>query len=220
VKLVRQYSSRKPSGAQAQGISLLTQKSGTYQMLGIACSTGGPAALVQLLGGLGMDFPLPILLVQHMAASFLMEFATWLESVCPFSVVVVQGGEIPAPQTVYLAPVDQHLRLADGRLHLDSTEPVCAQRPSGTVLLQSMARGLGVNALGVLLTGMGEDGAAGLYEIRRAGGYTIAQDESTCAIYGMPAAAVAMGAVCESLPLHAIAPRVLDLTSARNGRDD
>ena len=78
-----------------------------------------------------------------------------------------------------------------------------------------MARSLGGNALGILLTGMGEDGAAGLSEIRQAGGYTVAEDESTAVVYGMPAAAVRMGAVCESLPLPAIAPRLLELVSAR-----
>jgi two-component system chemotaxis response regulator CheB len=213
VRLVRQYSSRKPRTAHLPLPSSIPP-GGVYQILGIACSTGGPAALVQLLGGLGEAFPLPILLVQHMTASFLPDFATWLQSVCPFSVVIVQGGEIPAVRTVYLAPAERHLCFVNGRLRLDSTEPVCSQRPSGTVLLQSMARDLGVRALGVLLTGMGEDGAAGLDAIRRAGGYTIAQDEASCAVYGMPAAAVALGAVCESLPLTAIAPRVLDLAWA------
>jgi len=219
VKLVRQYSSRKPRGTQPLDSPIMVRSPGIYQILGIACSTGGPAALVQLLGGLGSDFPLPILLVQHMTASFLLEFASWLEGVCPFSVVVVSGGEIPAVQTIYMAPVEQHLRFSNGRLCLDSADPVCSQRPSGTVLLQSLARSLGVKALGVLLTGMGEDGAAGLYEIRRAGGYTIAQDEATCAVYGMPAAAMALGAVCESLPLEAIAPRLLDLAWAGNGKE-
>jgi len=114
-----------------------------------------------------------------------------------------------------MAPAERHLQLRGGRLHLDTGVPVGFQRPSGTVLFQSMARDLGVGALGVLLTGMGDDGAAGLLAVRRAGGYTIAEDESTAVVYGMPAAAVRMGAVCESLPLQSIAPRVLDLLACR-----
>lgn len=210
VKLVRQHAARR----HGSGWACVARHRGAYSMLGIVCSTGGPAALVPLLRVLGPDFPLPILMVQHITASFLPGFASWLAGVCPFSVVVVKGGEIPALHTVYLAPPDRHLLLKSGRLYLDSGELECGQRPSGTVLFQSMARRLGGSALGVLLTGMGEDGATGLLEIREAGGYTIAEDQSTAVVYGMPAAAVRLGAVCESLPLHAIAPKVLDLVAA------
>ncbi len=114
-----------------------------------------------------------------------------------------------------MAPAEHHLRIEGGRLLLDAGALVSFQRPSGTVLFQSMAQDLGANALGVLLTGMGDDGAAGLLAIRRSGGYTIAEDESTAVVYGMPAAAVRLGAVCESLPLLAIAGRVLDLVSCK-----
>ena len=98
---------------------------------------------------------------------------------------------------------------------MDSGDPVSFQRPSGTVLFKSMARDLGSGGMGVLLTGMGDDGAAGLLAVRRAGGYTIAEDETTAVVYGMPAVAVRMGAVCESLPLTAIASRVLDLVTCK-----
>jgi two-component system chemotaxis response regulator CheB len=189
-------------------------KPGLFKMLGITSSTGGPQALVQLLSGLGPAFPLPILLVQHMTAGFIQGFATWLESVCPFRATVVNDGCIPVAGTVHMAPADRHLRLDSGRLRLDAGDPVSFQRPSGTVLFQSMAGDLGQDALGVLLTGMGEDGAAGLLSIRRAGGYTIAEDQSTAVVYGMPAAAVRINAVCESLPLPAIVARVLELVPA------
>lgn len=184
------------------------------RMIGVVTSTGGPTALVQLLGGMGPDFPLPILLIQHITASFLKGFVAWLDSVCPFSVVVAKDGEVPAPGRVYMAPPDRHLRVEAGSLRVDEGDPVSAQRPSGTVLFQSMARSLASQAIGVLLTGMGEDGAAGLWEIRKAGGYTMAEDESTAVVYGMPAEAVRLGGVCESLPVHAIAPRLLELISA------
>jgi two-component system chemotaxis response regulator CheB len=214
VKLVRQHlrrrtrvrSSQRPPGGP-----------GSYSMLGIVCSTGGPSALVQLLNALGPGFPLPILLVQHMTSGFLTGFASWLEEVCPFAVVVANGTQTPTAGVIHIAPTERHLRLGTGHLWVDQTEPVCGQRPSGTVLFESMAQSLGKAALGVLLTGMGEDGATGLGEIRRAGGYTLAEDASTAAVYGMPGAAVRIGAVCESLPLPAIAPRVLELVSSRAG---
>ncbi len=210
VRLVRRHISHDTLPGPPQGRPRL-HLAGAYPLLGIVCSTGGPAALAQLLTALGPAFPLPIVLVQHMPASYLAGFASWLESICPFSSVVVNNGEIPAPGTVHMAPAERHLRLDSGRLWLDSADPVCSQRPSGTVLFQSMAQSLGRHALGLLLTGMGEDGAKGLCEIRQAGGYTIAEHESTAVVYGMPAAAVRLGAVCESLPLPAIARRVLEL---------
>jgi two-component system chemotaxis response regulator CheB len=185
---------------------------GDYRMMGIVCSTGGPGALVKLLSGLGTGFPLPIALVQHITGSFLRSFASWLESASPFPVTIVGDRMGPLPGRVYLAPPDRHLRVDRGNLLSDGGDPVCGQRPSGTVLFESMATSLGASALGILLTGMGEDGAEGLLEIRNRGGHTIAEHESTAVVYGMPCEAVRLGAVCESLPLPAIAPRILDLT--------
>jgi two-component system chemotaxis response regulator CheB len=193
----------------------IVRRPGCHQMLGIATSTGGPNAVVQILCGLGAEFPLPILLVQHITESFLEGFAAWLESATPFSVVLVRDRVVPAAGTVYLATRDRHLRLDWGVLRADSGDPVCAQRPSGNVLFESMAKSLGKFALGVLLTGMGQDGAAGLLELRNRGGYTIAEHESTAVVYSMPAEAVRLGAVCESLPLPAIAPRILELALAK-----
>jgi two-component system chemotaxis response regulator CheB len=171
--------------------------------------------LIQLLNGLGADFPLPILLVQHITSSFLEGFAAWLDGVCPFSVEIATDRQIPARGKVYLAPRDRHLRIEKGYLNIDSGDPVCAQRPSGTVLFQSMASAFGPQALGVLLTGMGDDGAEGLLELRKSGGYTIAEDESTAVVYGMPAEALRRGAVLDSLPLPAIALRILELMASR-----
>jgi two-component system chemotaxis response regulator CheB len=186
-----------------------------YRALGIVSSTGGPNALTQLLGGLGTEFPLPILVVQHIASSFLEGFAAWLESVCPFSVEIVRDRSLAIAGKVYLAAQDHHLRAENGFIRLDRAPPVCAQRPSGTVLFDSMAAAFGGQALGVLLTGMGEDGAEGLLRLRRSGGFTIAEDESTAVVYGMPAEAVRLGGVSESLPLSAIAPRILELVLPR-----
>ena len=211
VKVIRRRGNPKPARHTLAPAPALP---GDYRMLGVVCSTGGPSALVQVLGGLGANFPLPIALVQHITSSFLEGFASWLESVCPFSVAIVKDRMVPAPGTVYLSARDRHLRAVGGYLQVDAGDLVCAQRPSGTVLFESMADTFGSHALGVLLTGMGEDGARGMLRLRTRGGYTIAEDESTAVVYGMPAAAVSLGGVCESLPLPAIAPRLRDLTLA------
>ena len=181
-----------------------------YAMLGIVASTGGPNAVVQVLGGLGREFPLPIVLVQHITASFLESFVTWLSGVCPFKAVIAKHNDVPEPGKVYVAAADRHLHVDGGCLKLDASAPVSFQRPSGTVLFESMARSLGPRALGVLLTGMGDDGARGLLAMREAGGFTIAEDESTAVVYGMPAEAVRLNAVCELQPLPLIAPMVLE----------
>jgi two-component system chemotaxis response regulator CheB len=213
VKVVRQRFQRESPVHPA--LKTPASGSGVYRVLGVAASTGGPNALLELLGGLGRDFPLPILVVQHITPSFLKGFACWLASVCPFPVELVERTCSPEAGRVYLATADRHLRADRRHIWVDGGDPVCAQRPSATVLFQSMARNLGGESMGVLLTGMGEDGAEGLLHLRKAGGYTIAEDESTAVVYGMPAAAASLGAACESLPLPAIAPRILELALAR-----
>lgn len=207
VKVVR----RRSGPARIQRQAHLTGRPDAYQVLGIVSSTGGPNALVGLLGGLGKDFPLPIILVQHITDNFLEGFASWLGSVCPFPFVIVRDRAVIVPGTIFLAPPGHHLRTEHGYLQTDKGDPICSQRPSGNALFESMAVTFGVRAIGVILTGMGEDGAAGLLQIRKKGGHTIAEDESTAIVYGMPAEAVRLGAVCESLPLPEIAPRILDL---------
>jgi two-component system chemotaxis response regulator CheB len=141
----------------------------------------------------------------------------WLNGVCPQKVCVAEYGAVPQPRTVYVAPPDQHLEFGPERFRLDESSPVKLQRPSGTKLFASLATHLGSRAIGVLLTGMGDDGADGLVALRNAGGYTIAEDASTCVVYGMPAAAVERGGVNESLPLTAIAPRLLALCAREEG---
>ena len=187
-----------------------------YSVLGVVGSTGAPRALPLLLNALGADFPLPILMVQHITASFLEPFAAWLEGICPFPVEIVHGQLAVSSGRIYLAAADHHLRALQGGVGVDRSDPVCAQRPSGTTLFQSMGDIYGARAVGVLLTGMGEDGAEGMLHLRSRGGYTVAEDASTAVVYGMPAAAVRLGAVSESLPLHAIAPRLLELVQSRS----
>lgn len=187
----------------------------TYRVLGIAASTGGPGALMQLLTSLGGNFPLPVVVVQHMTPAFLNGFAEWLASVIPLSVSVVNAPTPLAPGNVYLADCnDRHLVVRGAMAHPDSSEPIGVHRPSANVLFSSMAQSLGSATIGVLLTGMGEDGAVGLGELKRAGSWAIAEHESTATVYGMPAAAVRLGAVHETLPLPDIGPRIVDLVGA------
>jgi two-component system chemotaxis response regulator CheB len=217
VKVVRHRISRDGSGFPQRNKAALIDRPATpvaaarFRMVGIVASTGGPSALQTVLGGLDPGFTLPVALVQHMSEGFLGGFVSWLSSVCPFRVAIAEEGERPIPRTVYVAPADRHLRLDRDRWRLDANEPVNSQRPSGTILFRSLAKSLGPSALGVLLTGMGEDGALGLKELYDVGGYTIAEDASTAVVYGMPGAAVRLGAVRESLPLDHIGRRLEQL---------
>ncbi len=183
-------------------------------IVGIAASTGGPPALAAVLGPLSANFPAPILLVQHMGAPFMEGFASWLSDQTDLRVKLAESREIPLPGVVYVAPGDRHLELAPGNfLRLTTEPPLASQRPAATYLFQSLARVAGPKAVGVLLTGMGEDGARGLVEMKEAGAFTIAEDETSSVVYGMPAAAVRMGGVSLSLPQDMIASRLTQLTA-------
>jgi two-component system chemotaxis response regulator CheB len=213
VRVVRQGINRGLSFGTAEPVVRPRRPANGYAMVGIVSSTGGPQALTQVLGGMGPAFPVPVLLVQHITASFLEGFVSWLAGVTPFAVKIAAAGEIPAPATVYVPPVERHLLIRDGRLALSDEPAVQSQRPSGSVLLSSMARDLGRRSVGVILTGMGSDGAEGMAAMHRADAYTIAEDESTCIVYGMPAAAAKLGAVREMLPLPDIGPRLVSLVT-------
>jgi len=218
VSVIRQRGKRVPSlapmaadgGQTAPAISPV----GGYLALGIVASTGGPNAVTTILQALGADYPLPILLVQHITPSFLDGFVNWLRGVCPFKVAIAQQEQAIAPGSVYVPPMERHLELVGRRLRIGEGPPESGQKPSGTVLLRSMARSLGSRALGVLLTGMGEDGAEGLKAIYDSGGHTIAEDQTTAVVYGMPAAAVRLHAVREQLPLHRIGGRLREIAQA------
>lgn len=183
-----------------------------FMALGIVASTGGPSAIVQVLNGLGASFPLPILLVQHITPSFHAGFVDWLNGVVPFTVVIAQNGDLPSQGSVYVAPADRHLCVVGNRLQCIAAPQVAGQRPSGTVLLDTMGKSYGDRAIGVVLTGMGADGAEGLKVIHDRGGYTIAEDESTAVVFGMPGAAIKLGGVEVKLPIHHVAGHLLELT--------
>jgi len=181
----------------------------------IGASTGGTEALKVVLQGFPADMP-PVLIVQHMPEMFTGTFAKRLDSVCALHVKEAEDGERLQRGTAYIAPGPSPLsvRSRGGQMVcvLERGEPVNRHRPSVDVLFRSAALEFGSRAVGVLLTGMGKDGADGLLQMRRAGAWTIAQDEGSCVVYGMPREAVALGAVHEVLPLDQIASHVIRQT--------
>ncbi|MBI2381810.1 MAG: chemotaxis response regulator protein-glutamate methylesterase [Gammaproteobacteria bacterium] len=193
---------------------------GTEKVLMIAASTGGTEAIREVLQGLPPDAP-GILIAQHMPPGFTRSFAQRMDRLTGLTVREAQGGERLLPGHVYIAPGDAHLCLARSGANyvteLSQAPPVNRHRPSCDVLFDSAARTAGANAFGLILTGMGKDGAAGLLAMRQAGAWTLAQDEASCVVYGMPKEAAQIGAACDIAPLEQIAERLLAQWQ-KNGR--
>jgi len=183
-------------------------------VVGLVASTGGPPALAHVLGALPRELPIPLLLAQHIASGFTSGLVRWFGSVCTLRVVVAQEGELPAAGRVYLAPDGCDLEL-DREGHMHTPRSIGLHCPSGNKLLVSLARAYGSRAAGFVLTGMGDDGAQGLLELKRAGGATYAQDEQSSVVFGMPQAAHACGASRGLLPLESIGPAILELCKER-----
>lgn len=180
------------------------------RMVVIGASTGGPQALKEILEHLPVSFPLPVVCVQHIGGSFLSGMVAWLAETSPLSVRKAIHGERPEAGTAYFAPEDVHLELDGGGRFVFSLAPPCdGHRPSVTVSMRAAARCFGSGTVGVLLTGMGQDGADGMVSIAAMGGITIAQDEASSIVYGMPKEAVARGAAGHVLPLEQIAPALI-----------
>jgi two-component system chemotaxis response regulator CheB len=178
----------------------------------VGASLGGPRALATLLRGVPPEFPAPIVVVQHIADGFTEGLAGWLAQESRLSVREARDGEPLVPGRVVLAPSGRHLVVGDGYVRLSDGPPVDTFKPSVTPLFLSAARHYGRRCCGVLLTGMGRDGAEGLKAIRDAGGPTIAQDEATSAVFGMPKAAIDLGAVDRVLAIDDIARVLGELT--------
>lgn len=186
-------------------------------VVAIAASTGGPAALATVLGDLPADIPVPILVVQHISEGFDSGFARWLDTMTPLKVMLAQPRHFLRPGQVVVAPNGRHLGVSRNlQVILDNSPPMGGHRPSASYLFQSVAKSCGPSALGVILTGMGADGSPGLVQMKSAGGWIIAQDEATSVVYGMPGRSVEAGAVDRVLPLEEIAPEILEV--CRRGR--
>lgn len=198
-----------------------SQRVGRVRAIAIGVSTGGPAALIEILRGLPQGFPIPILLVIHIGTPFAPAFAEWLGGQSPVRVTYAHDGEpLPAPGVgvVLVAPPDRHLMLRRGKLRLTQDPERHSCRPSVDVLLFSLAQELAADCAACLLTGMGKDGAQGLLAVRRAGGRTIAQDEATSVVFGMPREAILLGAAEQILPLEKIASALAALTCSAPAR--
>ncbi|MEI7813634.1 MAG: chemotaxis-specific protein-glutamate methyltransferase CheB [Coriobacteriia bacterium] len=183
-------------------------------MVAIGSSTGGPSALLSIFERLPADFPAPILVAQHIAEGFVPGLVNWLNNECALSVVEAAEGMVPEPGRVYFAQTGRNLVLAARALHFE--EPSIGQLyvPSADTLFESVALSCGRDAVGILLTGMGADGARGLKQLHDAGGATIAQDEASSTVFGMPKAAIELGAADRVVAIDDAAAVLCELVSS------
>jgi two-component system chemotaxis response regulator CheB len=178
----------------------------------IGASTGGPQAIKEILMSLPPEFPVPIVVVQHMSVGFTAGMVNWLTNNTGHDVRLAAHGDVLEPGVVYFAPEGLHTEIsADKRIVLSDAPNVNGIKPSVSVLFFSAARSLGRSVVGILLTGMGRDGADGLLEIKRNGGYTIAQDKESSIVFGMPGEAVKIGAAVSILPIGSIGAHLCKL---------
>jgi two-component system chemotaxis response regulator CheB len=191
-----------------------SRRPGNTEIIAIGISTGGPDALRIVFSGLDADLKQPILVVQHMPAGFTQEFAKSLDRICPLHVKEGEEGDVLQPGCAYIAPGNKHIevekKVSGAILHLSDAPPVNGHRPSADVLFASVAMAYTNHVLGVIMTGMGRDGAHQLGLIYREGGLTLGQDEKTAVVYGMPRVAYELGFVMEQVPLEKMARRICD----------
>lgn len=213
VKVVRRWPRRDPPVARPAAVAPVGPPA-AVQAIGIGASTGGPPVLQTILAALPKNFAVPVLIVQHIAAGFLSGLAEWLNQTTGLQVHIAAHGIQPLPGHVYLAPDDFHLKVASGiRLTLSKEEPDNGLRPSVSHLFRSLAEVCGPTAVGVLLTGMGRDGAAELKLMKDRGAHTIAQDKETSVIHGMPGVAISLGGAVAVLPPDKIAAALVQIVN-------
>jgi two-component system chemotaxis response regulator CheB len=207
IKVVTHPRTRKPPLSSGS-----TREKG-YEIVGIAVSTGGPVALKVVLSKLPPQFPVPVIIVQHIPEGFTQSLAEWLGGQSRISIREAKDGEQLDPGRVYLAPSGHHLVVVREKKirFLDNEPEHCYHKPSGDIMLKSIAEVYGHKAIGIILTGMGKDGAEGIRAIREAGGFTLAQDRESSIIYGMNKTAIDAGSIKEILPLDQIAKRLIAL---------
>ncbi|MBI5411314.1 MAG: chemotaxis-specific protein-glutamate methyltransferase CheB [Nitrospirae bacterium] len=218
VKVVRRWPqrSRRPlRQAQGRPEAPAVISGRPIRLVAIGASTGGPQALAEILRGLPANLAAPILIVQHIAPGFTVGLVEWLGQATPLTVKLAEPDELARPGAVYVAPVGAQMGMAkDGRISLQQAPPEEGFCPSASYLLRSVAEGYGRSAIGVLLTGMGRDGATGLKRLREAGGITIVQDEESSVIFGMPAEAIRLRAAEHVLAPAQIAEMIGSLAGA------
>jgi two-component system chemotaxis response regulator CheB len=207
VKVVRRWNrSRSVPAIPPASSSSKARASAGVKLIGIGASTGGPLVLQTILSGLPKEFPVPLLIVQHIARGFLPGMVDWLSQTTGLRVHIAAHGVIPLPGHAYVAPDDFHLAAdARGHLVLAREQAESGLRPAVSYLFRSLADSYGANAVGVLLTGMGKDGAAELKRMKDHGAHTIAQDRDSSIVHGMPGAAIELGAASQVLAADRIA---------------
>lgn len=181
-----------------------------FRIIGIASSTGGPKTVRKILSKLPVNFPIPIVIVQHISDGFTKGLVDWWDTECPIKIQEGKDGERLREGIVYVSPSFVHMTVTKGgRIKLEDTPPVGGHKPSANVLLTSVAEAYPQSAIGIILTGMGDDGAIGIKAIKESGGFTIAQDELSCAIFGMPKVAIEMGVVDKVVPLDEMSDEII-----------
>jgi len=214
VKVIRRkWKVQEGPGATGKGHAMRQAPLSTpYRIVAVGTSTGGPPALRTVLGELPATFPVPVVVVQHISKGFTDGLARWLNETISLRVKLAEAGEPLLAGTAYIAPDEVHLQVTgQGKAALLEESPMDGHRPSVTALFNSVAKQYGRGAVGVLMTGMGRDGANGLYAMKQEGAYTIAQDEASSVVFGMPKEAINMGAAGEVLALHKIGRKIKEL---------
>ncbi|HXE90289.1 MAG TPA: chemotaxis response regulator protein-glutamate methylesterase [Terriglobales bacterium] len=192
----------KPPVSTGRFASAASAANGRFPLVVVACSTGGPATLMKLFPAFPKDFPGAVLVAQHMPGNFTAQFSQQLAETCAIRVKEAEPGEIVKPGTIYICPGTHHMRIsATGRIQLDDGPRISGYRPCADVTLETAAAHAGPLTVGVVMTGMGNDGSRGILAVKQAGGHVIAQDEASSVIFGMPAEAIKTGAVDQVAPL-------------------
>lgn len=215
VRVVRRRSANSSrTASDVRGPEISPDVTTRPELIAIAASTGGPHALHELLQSLPGDFPVPIVVVQHISPGFVDGLVRWLDGAVPLKISIAQDGQQLKPGHVYFAPDSLHCGIDAGiRFKLVDQAPVGGFRPSANVLFETAARATGKSTVAVILTGMGSDGVDGVRILRQAGGTVVSQDEETCVVYGMPRAAAEAGLSNTILPLPSIADHLIRITS-------
>jgi two-component system, chemotaxis family, protein-glutamate methylesterase/glutaminase len=217
VKVVRRWPRSRSSSANGVRPAELKPAPGGITLVGIGASTGGPPVLQTILSGLRKDFPGSLLIVQHITRGFLPGMVAWLNQTTGLQVQIASHGTCPMPGHAYLAPDDFHMGVgAGGRIFLAGGDPENGLRPAVSFLFRSLAEVCGPAALGVLLTGMGKDGAAELKLMKDNGAVTIAQDRESSVVHGMPGEAIALGGATQILPADKIAGTLVTLVNRKH----
>ncbi len=184
------------------------------RVVAIASSTGGPEALSIILAALPKSFPCPVVVAQHNPDGFIPGLVEWLDTIAPMAVKMAEEGETLLAGTVYISPTEKHMEItATRRVALRERQPQDIYRPSCDILLASVARACNSHGIGVILTGMGSDGALGMQRISEMGGVTIAQDEASCIVFGMPKVAIDSGCINKIIPLHGMSAEIMNLVA-------